>query len=541
MTRRFRTPAFGAALSLGLLAAGPSLAWAQRGDATLSSGSGRGTGTGTGAGLGTGSAQPGTGEMTGAGSIRPGTDPDRGGIMGGPSRGRLGGQGGTLEPNVPTPPGSRLPGSPYGSAGSGRLPTDPGNPFQGLEGQKIAPELLERMDAQLLDDARKVVDPAERSLALSRVARSKMATRSYREAQIALEEAGQAATLQPEGLVRDLRLMAVVTAMNALATEEIRQAGAYRDVLIPLTADELLPPANEDEEEQKKAAEEAEAEHRKAAAERKYWIESAQYVWRLAGDLAARISSANYRSETLHAVAFDQAAGSQDIINTALKLESSRPESTRETARLRGIADRALVWAESQAWKINRPAWRDKALLAIVSSAAASEQYDRGREIGLRIPQPEFRTDALLRVAEGEARHGRPADATRSYEEAAHAVATIALDDPRNVMANLLIDSLIAVGRFDDARASVTLYNDASRNSDREIEALGAVAQAQGQRGFADSARRWIATEAPPRYRAHLYRRVNDGISLAVDSVHSNQARGGDIMFDRSPASGRNP
>jgi hypothetical protein len=77
----------------------------------------------------------------------------------------------------------------------------------------------------------------------------------------------------------------------------------------------------------------------------------------------------------------------------------------------------------------------------------------------------------------------------------------------------VLIDSLISVGRFDDARASVSLYPDAAR----KLAALGAIGESQGRRGLADQARAWIVREVNPEYRPQLLRRVVDGVLNSID------------------------
>jgi len=95
------------------------------------------------------------------------------------------------------------------------------------------------------------------------------------------------------------------------------------------------------------------------------------------------------------------------------------------------------------------------------------------------IPQPELRSDALLKIAETQARRGDAEGATASYRETANAVASIPLDDVRGVLAGVVIDSLIAVGRYEDARGSISLYPD----EPRRLLALEAVAESQGRRG----------------------------------------------------------
>src|SRR5581483_1795476 len=92
------------------------------------------------------------------------------------------------------------------------------------------------------------------------------------------------------------------------------------------------------------------------------------------------------------------------------------------------------------------------------------------------------------------------------------------LDDPRAVLAGVLIDNLISVGRFDDARTCVLLYPDQARR----LTALGAVAYSQGRRGVAADARQWIAREIPPEHRPLMHRRVNEGI---IDAVEQNRSR----------------
>ena len=80
---------------------------------------------------------------------------------------------------------------------------------------------------------------------------------------------------------------------------------------------------------------------------------------------------------------------------------------------------------------IERPVWRDRALVQIAAAAAASRQFAQGLDIARMIPQPEVRTDALVRLAESQARRNDPDGATKTYLEAAQAVASIPLSDPR--------------------------------------------------------------------------------------------------------------
>jgi hypothetical protein len=114
---------------------------------------------------------------------------------------------------------------------------------------------------------------------------------------------------------------------------------------------------------------------------------------------------------------------------------------------------------------------------------------------------------------------GRPieASATVVYHEAARSIAAVELTDLRAVSARLLTESLINVGRFEDARAATSLLADQGHR----FSALGDIAESQGRRGLADSALRWIERDAPPGQRAALYRRLEEGILATVDQIRT--------------------
>ncbi len=125
-------------------------------------------------------------------------------------------------------------------------------------------------------------------------------------------------------------------------------------------------------------------------------------------------------------------------------------------------------------------------------------------------------TAQLLQELEGLA---RPLDdaATPTYQESARAVASIRETDVRANAAYLLIDSLTAVGRFPDARAATRILTDV----DRQYVILSQIAESQGRRGLADSARDWIAREAPPERQGLLYRSVAEGVMASLDQLRS--------------------
>ena len=298
--------------------------------------------------------------------------------------------------------------------------------------------------------------------------------------------------------------------------------------------------------------------------------------------IARQILNPTYRSEMLYRVVDNMAYGSQTIVTDFTPVVIEGPERGHDPYA--GPADQILRDAAAFVQWIERPVWRDRALVAIAAASSASKQFARGLEVARMIPQPEVRTDALVRLAEGQARFAdreariadedereavnsakraerlaadaehetrpeahkellaerdrllaerdrlladRPARvenarvtrnrATSTYRDAAVAVASIPLDDPRAILAGVLIDNLISVGRFEDARSTIVLYPDTARR----IVALGAIAESQGRRGAAESARDWINRDVPAEYRAELLRRVNNGILSAIEQNRS--------------------
>src|SRR5262249_10054086 len=224
-----------------------------------------------------------------------------------------------------------------------------------------------------------------------------------------------------------------------------------------------------------------------------------------------------WRTETLARITKSQAVNSQAVVLYTDSGDFSPGDRDQRISALRNLADKALVWAHDRAWTIDRPIWRDQALVDIAYAAAASAQFARGLEIARTIPQPEFRSEGLVRIAETQARRGLKSEATASYGEVARAVAAIRMEYPRIVQTGLLIDSLISTGRFDDARASGVLYP----HDGVPHLALGAIAESQGGRGQADAAREWIAREAPPDRRERLLRRVEDGLIITIDALRN--------------------
>jgi hypothetical protein len=353
----------------------------------------------------------------------------------------------------------------------------------------------------MLTDARRIVAPGDRSLTLQRIAAAAIFSNQLPLAHTALAEATDAALLEPVDLVRDQRLIAIVTTLNYLAEAHLREGKVEYSV-----SDKTDP-----------AVDTPRADT--ARADRTTLIRRAQIEWERAGIVARRISDPTFRSEILYRVVDNQSYGSQTIVSEFPAPTDSRSRSSDPGALFDGLPDRILEDAARVALLIERPVWRDRGLVQITQAAASSRQFRRALAVARLIPQPEVRTDALLHLAEAQARHDDPTGATSSYREAALAVASIPLNDPRSVLAGVLIDSLISVGRFEDARRSIGLYPDAWNR----LIALGAIAESQGQRGLTDQANAWIAREVPPEQRPELYRRVIQGALRAIEQNRSHE------------------
>ncbi len=227
--------------------------------------------------------------------------------------------------------------------------------------------------------------------------------------------------------------------------------------------------------------------------------------WKRAIYLAELINDPTYRNEMLYEIADREADGSRIIANETHEAAESQASFK--------LADELLVDAYNVTKKIDRLIWRYRALYRIALQAADSLQYTRGIDIAKKIENGESRAEAMLLLAASQCRNNQNDAATATYQYAAEAVATVQQNGLRGVLAELLLDSLVVTGRFEDARACVSLFPTQSQR----LVALGAIAKSQASRGAAESARQWIATEIPEQYRAILYRQVTTGILDAIE------------------------
>lgn len=409
-----------------------------------------------------------------------------------------------LRPFAPIRDGSQL--QPPGTPG---ISVDMTGPYPtALDGSQIptlTQEELNTIDARILSAVRTITRPADRAQAMERVARAKIfahvpGDKRLEDAHTAVAEGGQAALAVDDSVTRDIRLTNLVRTGLLLADEQTREG-------ITDTTDVTS----------------GDTGKRSTARRRFDWLVRAEQERQHAAGLAGKITSSTLRSEMQFRVVDSAAQGSQGIAQAALLADGKRADLNNMVDMLQRLADRSLVFAANDAARIDKPIWRDRAMVSIAIAASASEQFNRGIEICRTIPQPEYRSDALIRLAESQARRNLP-DATRTYDLAAQAVASISIDDPRATLASVLIDSLISVGRFDDARACVGFYPD----NVRRLNALGTIAENQGERRLTASALAWIDREAPPEIRDQLRLRVSNGVLKAFEKGRGNpNAMGG--------------
>lgn len=394
---------------------------------------------------------------------------------------------------------------------------------------------MSTVSPDLFLDARSVRDPGERALALVRIAQTAVFSRQLEEAHIALFEAGPAALAERNRLIREQRITAIVTALLELASVRMGEP-IDLDLAVPLedpTAPKPQPAPKPANAPPAGAAPAAAPTPTPSPADqpkppetpaippvpRITRLRAALPEWAKAVELARQIDRVTARTETLYQIVESEAFNSQRLVTDRIRMgggTGGRPDPTTLDPEVRVFADDLLASADRHARMIERPIWRDYASYIIVLNAATSSQFTRGFQIARGIEQPEARTDSLIRLAEGQAYNARPNEATAAYEEAARSVTLIPQEDPRETLVGVLIDSLISFGRFDDARACVPLYSFPSR----QLTALEAVAESQGRRNLAESARQWIAKENPA-FQPLLYRKVNDGILAAIEQNRS--------------------
>jgi hypothetical protein len=463
----------------------------------------------------------GSGAGTGAGGMMGGVIRNESGSISGVGPG-LTGSGSILRGRpLAIPPGSRARENttPFGPGVDVTFPNDPYLiPFMTMEqpGAQAEGKAPDKVTEELLRNARLIKTPGERSLALQRIANGAIASNQLNLAHHVLEEAATASAEIDIPLMRDQRLIAIVTSLTFLTDALLRRSRETLNLndALPVAADAPAP------------APEASPKR----PDTNVMVRMARLEWNRAVYLASNIGNPTYRNEMLYKVAESVASGSAslaiDFIKTS-EVETTAnpptPTAAERNAAHRKLADTLLVDSWDVATKIDRLIWKYRAMIRIALSAADSRQYARAVELCRGIDNAEARAEAMLTLAESECRQKQNTEASNAYGLAAEAVASVHQEGLRGILAGFLVDSLIATGRFEDARACIGLYPE---NSQRLV-ALGAIAESQGKRGLAESARKWISTEIAEPYRPVLYRRVTSG---ALWAIEQNRGRDKDLL-----------
>lgn len=469
------------ALALAFLALGAAQPVAAQNDAGLTSGSGVGTGTGESSRY---DRPPGEETST----MQPG------GVPGSP-----------LMPADAAPDGV-----PLGPGINVRFPNDPGlAPFLSLEESETdAGGGRARIRRDMLDVANALDSPGERGRVLLQIARGALLGGQIRLAHQAMEDAANAAFQEENDLIHDQLIIALVTTAGTLSNTLLREAKP-----LALRLEDFSGGAAATGRFQPEIA-----------------IRLARLDWRRSAHMAGLIRNVTYRAEYLERAVENMAAGSAVIaleyagaVGAGNGDESKNSPTAEQLAEFKKQADEVLVEAVSYAQQIQRPIWKNRAMESIATAAGQSDQNDRADEIANSILNAEARARALVLVAEFQARRNQNDAATRSYNGAAQAVASIPDHGLRGVLAGILVDSLISTGRFEDGRASVALYPTDSQ----KFIAMGAIAESMGARRMNEEARAWIDNEVPAQYRPTLYRRLSNGALRAITEERAKEFQGG--------------
>ncbi len=217
LSRVIKSGTGSALLALGLLSSAENSAVAQM---TSGPGLSSGTGQGTGAGGFSGVVRNPSGSISGTGP------PPSSTFVGSPLPGP--------RPNRP------LAG--FGPDVDVRFPNDPFIiPFEVLEQPSSTDASVpSQITSEILKNARMIVSPEERSLALQRIAQGATSRGQFFLAHKTLEEAITAASNVKEPLVRDQRLIALVTSLTKLA-DALLFAGRQKAAIIDLTLPDSKP------------------------------------------------------------------------------------------------------------------------------------------------------------------------------------------------------------------------------------------------------------------------------------------------------------
>ena len=366
-------------------------------------------------------------------------------------------------------------------------------------GDREAPELnieqAKLLSEQLFNNAIRLSNPEVRVRALDRLARSEIFGNKLEEAIRSVNAAATNAVALPDSTIKNVRLVSLVTTSTNLTDALIRES----------------------------------VERNTPAGDRKLWIDRAIKVWRQAADLSSAISNNDLRSEMMARVSFDISEDAQTIAAKIDEYTQTNDLDTDQKKRYEDTLDELFDIALEINERVPMSVWRNETAQKIAIKGALALRFDRALRAARSIRQNAPRALTLARVAEALARFNRKDEATEIFNETAQVASAVQEASVRQVVAGDLVDRLIALGRFRDARMATYLYED----DDNRMKALGAVAENQARRGLAHQAVTWINAEIAPEQRSVLIKRVQDG---TLQSLQSNVANSGDVIMYEQPS-----
>ncbi len=374
---------------------------------------------------------------------------------------------------------SRRPLTSFGPGVDVSFPNDPYLlPFMELEqgGAPLDKKAPTRITNELLKNARMIATPEERSLALQRLATGAIASRQLFLAHQLLEEAITATSEVTIPLVRDQRLMKIVETITLLTDATLLQG---RQIMNESAGHRRRREAGRASQRGRRSA--SADSHGQARME----------AWRLSGrahrqpDLSQRDVVQGRREHGVRKRKHRQRVCKGRRRRTRLQ----RPAAGRCRSQAGRTSPGGRRWGSSRGGCANKDR-RQRELSQDgrhhLDRVVRRRQENRPTDLEVSRDGPHrparrrFRAvsrgvsswPAESRTASREprpcscwpkrnARDDQNEGATASYQEAAKAVATVQQDGLRGVLAGFVVDSLIASGRFQDARKCIVLYPDA--------------------------------------------------------------------------------
>jgi len=361
------------------------------------------------------------------------------------------------------------------------------------EAPEMTPEQIKLLSEQLFNNANRLSNPDIRVRALDRLARSEIFGNKLEEAIRTINAAAQAIDALPDGTVKNVRLVSLVTTSTNLTDSLIRES------VDPKTQN------------------------------RREWVDKAIAIWRQAAELAGKMSNNDLKSEMMSRVSFDISEDAQTIAAKVDEFALANDLNNDQKKKYEDALDELFDLAIEVNERVPMSVWRNEVAQKIAIKSALALRFDRALKAARTIRQNAPRALALARVAEALARFNHPQEATEIFNETGQVAAAVQEVSVRNVVAGDLVDRLIALGRFRDARMAVYLYED----DDLRMRALGAVAENQARRGLAHQAVNWINAEIAPDHRSVLIKRVQDG---TLNALQTNVANSGDVILYEQPS-----